>query len=134
LTVTHLGAARDAIKPGDRVLLRTDWSHRHGTAAWRDELPRVGDGLAQWLVDRGVVLLGVEPPSVADVHNHQELTLVHRILLEAGIVIVEGLTNLDRLTCSMVELIVLPLKVRGGDGAPARAIAIEPQAELTRNE
>jgi kynurenine formamidase len=111
-------------------LLRTDWSRHHGTSDWRDELPPVGDDLAKWLVEQGVVLLGVEPPSVADVHDREQLQRVHRTLLEAGIVIVEGLTNLDQLSGETVDLIVLPLKVRGGDGAPARAVAIEALAEL----
>jgi kynurenine formamidase len=62
---------------------------------------------------------------VADVNNRQELTDVHRVLLEAGVVIVEGLTNLDRIQSEVVEFIALPLKVLDGDGAPVRAVAIE---------
>ena len=50
---------------------------------------------------------------------------VHQILLAAGIVIVEGLTNLDQLKQEQVTFIALPLKVEGGDGTPVRAIAIE---------
>jgi kynurenine formamidase len=125
VTVEHLGAAADRIRPGERLLLRTDWYTRHGTADYRDALPRVGLDLAQWLVDRGVALLGVEPPSVADVGNIDELTAVHRVLLGGGIVIVEGLAHLDQIEGEMVDLTVLPLKIHDGDGAPARAVAIE---------
>ena len=125
LTVEHLGDYADRISEGARILLRTDWSHRHGTSEYRDGLPRIGIALAEWLVARGVSLIGVEPPSVADVNDREELTAVHRTLLEAGVVIVEGLTNLDQLTGDRVEFIVLPLRVAGGDGAPVRAIAIE---------
>jgi len=124
ITVERLGRLRERITRGDRVLLRTDWSRRHGRAEYRDALPRIGAGLARWLVDRGVVLVGVEPPSVADVNNLDELAAVHRILLGAGVVVVEGLANLDQLRSDSVELIVLPLSVRGGDGAPARAVAV----------
>ncbi|HRX80869.1 MAG TPA: cyclase family protein, partial [Pirellulaceae bacterium] len=70
-----------------------------------------------------VALIGVEPPSVADVNNIEEVTEIHRILLGGGIVIVEGLVNLDQLP-SKVEFIALPLKIRGGDGCPVRAIAV----------
>ena len=125
LTPQRLGAWQDKIQAGDRVLIRTDWSRRHGTPEYRDELPRIDLSLAHWLVRRGVLLVGVEPPSVADVNNVEELTAVHRALLEAGVVIVEGLANLDRVAAETVELIVLPLSVPGGDGAPVRAVAVE---------
>ena len=124
ITPDRLGPAAGHVGKGDRVLLRTDWSHRHGSSAWREELPRIDVSLARWLVERGVALVGVEPPSVADVNNLDELTTVHHILLKAGIVIVEGLTNLDKLTTSNFDLVVLPLRLPGCDGSPVRAVAI----------
>jgi kynurenine formamidase len=127
ITPSRLGGAADTIVAGDRILLRTDWSHRHGTSAWRDELPRIDVSLARWLVARRVKLLGVEPPSVADVNHRVELTTVHQILLEAGIVIVEGLTNLDKLSTETFHLIVLPMRIPGCDGSPVRAVAVEMQ-------
>jgi kynurenine formamidase len=107
------------------LLFRTDWSKRVGTPEYRDELPRISIELAHWLVARGVALIGVEPPSVADVNNIAELTEVHQVLFRGGVVIVEGLANLDRLTASEVEFIALPLNIVDGDGCPVRAIAIE---------
>lgn len=112
--------------PGERLLLRTDWSKRFGTPDYRDRLPRISVELAQWLVERGVALVGVEPPSVADVNNLAELTEVHQILFRGEIVIVEGLAGLDQIRQPVVEFIALPLKITGGDGSPVRAIAIEP--------
>jgi kynurenine formamidase len=70
-------------------------------------------------------MLGVEPPSVADVNNIEELTATHRILFEGGVIVVEGLANLTSLSKPRVTFIALPLKVAGGDGAPVRAVAIE---------
>ena len=110
---------------GDSLLLRTGWSKRLHEAAYRDELPRVSAELAEWCVRRGVRMLGVEPPSVADVHDREELTNVHRVLLGGGVIVVEGLTNLDQIRAEKVTFMALPLKIAGGDGAPARAIAIE---------
>ncbi len=123
--VEHLSRWEAVIRPGDRLLLRTDWYLRLGSDEYRNGLPRISPELARWLVERGVALLGVEPPSVADVNNIDELTEVHRILLSAGIVIVEGLAHLDALRQDVVEFIALPLKIAGGDGCPVRAIAIE---------
>ena len=70
-------------------------------------------------------ILGVEPPSVADVNNKEELTRIHKILLGANITIVEGLTNLGALTREKVFFIAAPLKIENGDGGPCRAFAIE---------
>lgn len=110
---------------GDSLLLRTDWSKRLGTKAYRDALPRISIELAHWMIDQGVNMLGVEPPSVADVNNIQEVTEIHKILMGGGVTIVEGLCNLDLITFDSVTLIALPIKYKNGDGAPARVVAIE---------
>ena len=114
-----------SVESGDRLLLRTDWSQRYGRSEYRPELPRISEELSHWLVAKQVALLGVEQLSVADVNNVRELTEVHHILLRGGIVIVEGLANLDLLTQSIVEFIALPMRIVDGDGSPVRAIAIE---------
>lgn len=125
ITVNDLGPVAETIRPGDRLLLCTDWHLRHGTPEYRDSLPRIGRPLAEWLVEHKVALVGVEPPSVTDVNDREELTAVHRTLLRGGVVIVEGLAHLSEIHSPQVELIALPLKVADGDGAPARVVAIE---------
>jgi kynurenine formamidase len=125
LGVDRLAPWAGTIGPGDRLLLRTDWHRQAGTDAYRNELPRVSIELARWLVDKRIALLGVEPPSVADVNNRAELTEVHQMLLGANVTIVEGLAHLDEIRCEEVEFVALPLKITGGDGSPVRAIAIE---------
>jgi kynurenine formamidase len=125
ITVEHLAAYAQRIGPGSRLLLKTGWSARVDSPEYRNDLPRISLPLAEWLAGREIALLGVEPPSVADVNSPAELTSVHRALLGAGIVIVEGLANLDALQLEEVTFIALPLKLEGGDGSPVRAIAIE---------
>lgn len=127
LQVADLGAIQDKIERGDSLLLQTGWSHRVNDASYRDALPRISDELAEWCVERGVKILGVEPPSVANVNDLEELTRIHRILLSGGIVIVEGLCKLESLKGDSVFFMALPLKVKGGDGSPVRAIAFEQQ-------
>jgi kynurenine formamidase len=123
--IEDLGPLAGSIQPGARLLFRTDWHQRYGSPEYRDELPRISLELAQWLVSQRVALIGVEPPSVADVNNMQELTEVHQTLFRGNVLIVEGLANLDRISSTTVEFIALPLKIRNGDGCPVRAIAIE---------
>ncbi len=123
--VGHLGAVAQRVHGGDGLLLRTGWSRRYREPAYREELPRVSLELAQWCVERGVRVLGVEPPSVADVHNIEELTRVHEVLLAGGVLIVEGLVHLDQIRREKVTFMAFPLKIAGGDGAPVRAFALE---------
>jgi kynurenine formamidase len=86
-------------------------------------LPRIGENLAHWLVERKVKILAVEPPSVANVNDLEEVTKIHRILFSGQIIIVEGICNLDSIEGDRVELMVFPLKIKDGDGAPARVLA-----------
>ena len=125
IELRHLGAVAEGFKPGESLLICTGWSAYYGQMRYREELPRISSELARWCVENKVRMLGVEPPSVADVNNIDELTTIHRILFEGGVIVVEGLANLTSLSKPKVTFIALPLKVAGGDGAPARAIAIE---------
>lgn len=75
---------------------------------------------AETLIQRGVKLVGVDYLSVAP---FEDVSPTHNILLEAGVVIVEGL-DLSRVTPGRYTLYCLPLKVRGADGAPARAVLV----------
>jgi len=121
----HLGDIAEQFKPSDSLLICTGWSEYYGQDKYRNELPRISPELARWCVDNKVKMLGVEPPSVADVNDIEELTTVHRILFEANVIVVEGLANLASLSKPKVTFIALPLKIARGDGAPARAVAIE---------
>ena len=126
IKVSHLGSVAEHVNEGDSLLLRTGWSQFAGNSAqYRDRLPRISESLARWCVDRRIRMLGVEPPSVADVNNLAEVTLTHKILLGGGVTIVEGLTHLEQLTHERVYFFALPLKLAGGDGCPVRAFALD---------
>tara|TARA_R110002049_G_scaffold30345_4_gene103961 strand:+ start:8153 stop:8788 length:636 start_codon:yes stop_codon:yes gene_type:complete len=125
IQISHLDPIAKAFKAGQSIILHTGWSKKLGTPAYRDDLPRISSNLAHWLGEKGVNILGVEPPSVADVNNLEEVTEIHNILMKSDIIIVEGLCNLEQITQPKVTLIALPLKVEGGDGAPSRVIALE---------
>jgi kynurenine formamidase len=126
ITTKDLGSLQKKIKPQDGLLFRTGWSrYINDTDLYRNRLPRLSEELVKWCIEAQVKLLGVEPPSVADVNNIRELKKIHKLLLNAGITIVEGLSGLDQVTSEKVKFIALPLKIENGDGAPCRAIAIE---------
>jgi arylformamidase len=125
LKLEDLGKFAELIKEGDGIILKTGWSAFINEAKYREELPGIHESLANWFVEKKVNLLAVEPPSIADVMDLAEVTKIHEILLGGDIIIVEGLTNLAALKHEKVQLIALPLKIKDGDGAPARVIAIE---------
>lgn len=121
-----LGKNRHQIKPGNGLIIKTGWSkYVDEPEMYRNSLLRVGEELALWCVRSKIRMLAVEPPSVADVNNITELKRIHTLLLKAGIVIIEGLTNTEQFTSDRVLLIALPLKIECGDGAPCRVIAME---------
>jgi len=66
-------------------------------------------------------LVGIDYLSIS---SYDDLMPPHRTLLGAGVIVVEGL-DLRGVAPSTYQLVCLPLKLVGGDGAPARAILIE---------
>jgi arylformamidase len=76
---------------------------------------------ARWVVNSRIKLIGIDYLSIQMFKDTEPLT--HRILLEAGVIILEGL-NLQVVNPGTYQLICLPLKLSGRDGAPARAILI----------
>lgn len=77
---------------------------------------------AEWMVERGMVLVGIDFLGIEARGAAGHPT--HKTLLQAGVVIVEGL-DLSSVAPGDYRLACLPLRIEGGDGAPARAILIE---------
>lgn len=104
-----------------RVLFRTRSSLRGwmSSSTFHHDFAYVAPDAAQLLADAGVRLVGVDYISAEQFGAPAPMT--HRILLGKGIPIVEGL-SLERVSAGDYDLIVLPIKVGGHDGAPARAI------------
>jgi arylformamidase len=82
----------------------------------------VAPDAAEYLVEQGVKLVGVDYLSIEQFHSGHHRT--HKTLLGAGVVIVEGL-QLSQPRAGRYELICLPLRLTGLDGAPARAVLRE---------
>ncbi|KAI0087108.1 putative cyclase [Irpex rosettiformis] len=106
------------------VLLRTGWSKYWATEDYIPH-PFVAPHAAQWLVDVGVRVLGIDTfsPDETVVDSSDFVTAVHKIVLGAGAVIVENLTNLAAIQEGEWVVSVVPLKLEGADGSPIRACA-----------
>jgi kynurenine formamidase len=109
------------------AILHTGWSERLGTDTYFDH-PFLTEDACDWLLMRGVRTIGI------DAMNIDETTAApidraafpcHRDICGAGGVIVENLSNLEAIDFDHPVVSVLPLRYVGGDGAPARAVAME---------
>jgi arylformamidase len=106
-----------------RVLFGTRNSHlwAKGVKEFQTDFVAVTEDGAEWIVEHGIQLVGVDYLSVAP---FDDSVPTHSILLKAGVVVVEGL-DLSNVMRGFYELYCLPLKIAGSDGAPARAILIQ---------
>jgi arylformamidase len=112
--------AQHRLQAGERILFRT----LNSTRCWRaasfvEDFVYISEPAARHLAQAGVRTVGVDYLSVGG--YRADGALIHRILLEAGIWIIEGL-DLSPVTGGRYEMICLPVKLHGSDGAPARAI------------
>lgn len=102
-----------------RVLLRTRNAELLGGDEFSEDFAHLtGDG-ARYLVDAGVELVGIDYLSV-EAFGAEE-PIAHRVLLEREVVIVEGV-DLREVPAGRYELLCLPLRLAGLDGAPVRAV------------
>jgi len=109
------------LKGHRRILLRTRNSALLSQKEFvRDYTYLAPDG-AQYLVDNGVELVGIDYLSIEQFHSGHHRS--HRTLLGHSVVIVEGL-DLSLPPAGEYEFICLPLRIEGCDGAPARAVLI----------
>ena len=118
--------AAGEIELGDRVLSMTGRHTQYRTPQSHDR-PYITEEAMRWLVeDRRINCLGTDSSGfeVRGVTHYPN----HRLLNEAGIPVLECLTNLTELRRQRIYLIALPWPVRGLDACPVRAIAIEPEA------
>ena len=112
------------LQAGERVLFRTQNSERcWNTDQFVEDFVYISAAAAQFLADRQVRTIGVDYLSVGGyVHDG---VATHQILLSAGIWLIEGL-DLSAVQAGTYELVCLPLRIAGAEGALARAILRQP--------
>lgn len=112
-----------------RILFRTrnsDLWEKEITEFRQDYVALTSDAAA-WIVDKGFSLVGIDYLSI---QRYGDDPTAHKILLDKDVVILEGL-SLANIEPGTYELVCLPLKLKGVEGAPARAVLIDSFREKT---
>jgi kynurenine formamidase len=141
ITVGDLAAFEQAhgrIDASVIVLFRTDFSRRWpdaaaylGTAERGDaaaaklHFPGLHPEAARWLVDRHVKATCIDTASID--YGPSTMFETHRALYEHDVPAFENLMNLDRVPATGATIVALPMKIKGGSGAPLRAVAFLPK-------
>ncbi|MBO5149816.1 MAG: cyclase family protein [Anaerotignum sp.] len=107
----------------DFLLFHTGWDKNWGQEKYFGAYPVVSLEVCQYLLDSGKKgvgfdVIGIDPVSDGNLTRHKML------LSQRDIVIIENLTNLDKVGSGLFNFAALPLKYKDADGAPIRAVAI----------
>lgn len=107
---------KDNVKDDDVLLL-------HATKREDSERPYISEETAEW-ISKHIKILGIDDTIALE--SSSELMATHKFLLGNRIPIIEGLINLDKIAGKRFFFIGLPLRIRGLDSSPIRAIALLP--------
>ena len=107
---------------GKAVLVHTGWDLHWRTDAYGRGHPFLTAAAAQWLVDNGAALVGIDSNNIDDTSGRTRP--VHTVLLGADIPICEHMTRLEKLPDSGFSFTAAPPKVRGMGSFPVRAFAL----------
>jgi len=112
-------AGRDVA--GRAVLVHTGWDRHWRTEAYFEGHPFVTEAAARFLVERGARLVGIDSHNIDDTSARSRP--VHTVLLGAGILICEHMTNLGALPQDGFAFTAVPPKIAGMGTFPVRAFA-----------
>lgn len=107
---------------GTAVLLHTGWDRHFGTGQYGKDAPFLTESGARYLAEVGVKLVGIDSVNIDNTQSGGERP-AHSILLRAGILVVEHLTNLDQLPAHGARFSAVPPKVKDFGTFPVRAFA-----------
>ncbi len=121
ISLEFLNLIEEEIEQIDFILFYTGWQEKWNTPHYFDEFPVLTQEAVEWLLKFKLKALGFDTISV------DKLTDVklpnHHLLLQREILIIENMTNLDKLIGNSLELNCIPLKIENSDGSPIRAFA-----------
>jgi len=122
----ELEHAAPRVEKGDIVVIYTGWGNKLTSSDYASHHPYLTEDGADWLVSKGVRMVGMDVQSVDLPHSLRDKDFKYtslRVLLKNGIPAIHNLTNLQAIRGRRVVLLSLPINFRGVDGSPARVVA-----------
>ena len=104
------------------IIFLTGWQKNLQSKDYFKKNPGLSVSAAKYLASKKINLVGIDSPSI-DLGTNAKFS-VHQILSKNNILIVENLTNLEKILKNPFKLVVLPLKLKDATGSPVRAIAL----------
>lgn len=103
-------------------------SNRGEAAVVKLHFPGLHPDAARWLVEkRNIKAIGLDTPSID--FGQSSIFESHQILFDKNIPAFENVANLDKLPATGFLVVALPMKIKGGSGAPLRIVAFIPEEE-----
>jgi kynurenine formamidase len=124
----HFAPVVDQITPGCIVILHTGWSAHYGTAAYFDN-PFLDADACRRLIELGVRTFAIDAINIDETPDDTHPGVgfpVHHLIADVGGVICENMTNVAAIDFEKPFISLLPLAFEAADGAPVRAVAIQP--------
>jgi kynurenine formamidase len=105
------------------IFFYTEWQKNLNSDYYFINNPGLSESAATYLVSKRINLVGIDSPSI-DLGQAKNFR-VHKILAKNNILIVENLSNLNKISSKQFDFVILPLKLKDATGSPVRAIAIQ---------
>jgi len=121
IALEHIKKYAEDINKCNIVILKTNWSGHFGREDFFSGFNGISEEAAEWLSNQNITMIVLESPSV----HPTEHVKIHEYFLKKGIIILEALNNLDIIKGRFVDFYAVPLKLKGLDGSPVRAFAVE---------
>jgi kynurenine formamidase len=126
VSAADLEAASPRVGKGDIVVICCGWGNKEAAHNYASHHPYITEDGAEWLVAKGVHMVGMDVQSVDLPHSLRKPGFAYtslRILLKNGVPAIHNMTNLEAIAGRRVNLLALPINFKGADGSPCRVVA-----------
>ena len=106
------------------LILNTGIDKKYGTRQYFNDFPTLTDEAAVWIAKKRPAIVATDASSVDPVNSKEKF--IHRTLLGMNIILVESITNISLIKEDFHVCLFIPLKIKGIDGSPCRAFALNP--------
>jgi arylformamidase len=121
IELEHLQPYLSRLSRAKFLILYTGWARRWGQPEYFAGFPALSPAAAAHVISLGIRGIGIDAISIDRMPDHH--FPVHHLLFDAGLFIIENLTNLEQVETEFT-LGCFPMQIKDADGAPARAVAI----------